>query len=206
MPMTDPVPILHWQIFQASEDGTATALEIAVLRGHSDDVNLVLFSPDGTRLASASIDRTVRLWHGQTGAEIVVLQRHSDKITDVVFSPDGTRLASSSEDGIVRLWDTQKGAEIAILRGHSLWVKSVAFSWDGTRFSSALSKQGLKLLSFETTQMRSTPWCFHWMAKDLPQHLMTEPCDSGMLKQAPKRRNTLDLDLLTSPWTAQNCY
>ena len=76
---------------------------MAVLVGHSESVNALSFSPDGSRLASGSDDKTVRLWDGATGAPISTLEGHSDYVTSLSFSPDGSRLASGSYDKIVRL-------------------------------------------------------------------------------------------------------
>jgi WD40 repeat protein len=70
----------------------------------------VAFSPNGRLLASASNDRTVRLWDPATGALTQTLEGHSDSVWSVAFSPDGRLLASASHDRTVRLWDPATGA------------------------------------------------------------------------------------------------
>jgi WD40 repeat protein len=66
-------------------------------------------SPGGKLLASASYDRTVRLWDPATGAVRHTLEGHSDSVNAVAFSPDGKLLASASYDRTVRLWDPATG-------------------------------------------------------------------------------------------------
>jgi hypothetical protein len=65
----------------------------------------VAWSPDGTRLASASDDSTIRLWDAVAGSPFATLQGHSDSVNAVAWSPDGRRLASASDDNSIRLWD-----------------------------------------------------------------------------------------------------
>ena len=82
------------------------------MKGHTDAVEAVAFSPDGTLLASASNDETVRLWNTGTGQEVRKIEGHSDKVGAVAFSWDGSLLASASEDQTVRLWDAGTGQEV----------------------------------------------------------------------------------------------
>jgi WD40 repeat protein len=113
------------------------------LTGHSGVVSAVTFSPDGSLLASASWDNTIRLWNtsdpnnpqpvGQP------LRGHTGFVTSVAFSPDGKTLASSSADKTVRLWNLTTPTDVkeltAPLTGREF--KQVAFSPDGRTLAAA---------------------------------------------------------------------
>ena len=76
------------------------------IEGHNGTVLSVAFSPDGTRIASGSVDKTVRIWDSETGNLVAgPFEGHSGGVSSVAFSPDGTCIASGSSDKTVRIWD-----------------------------------------------------------------------------------------------------
>jgi WD40 repeat protein len=107
------------------------------LKGHTESVQSVAFSPDGKTLASASGDRSIKLWDVATGKEQATLKGHTGSVRSVAFSSDSKTLASASYDKTVKLWDVATGKERATLKGHTGMVYSVAFSPDGRMLASA---------------------------------------------------------------------
>ncbi|MFN9994038.1 MAG: WD40 repeat domain-containing protein, partial [Phycisphaerales bacterium] len=78
--------------------------ELAILRGHEFVVTSAAFSPDGTRVVTASWDNTARGWDAQCGKELAILRGHEGEVTTATFSPDGTRVVTASLDGTARIW------------------------------------------------------------------------------------------------------
>jgi WD40 repeat protein len=105
----------------------------AVLSGHEHLVTSLSFAPNGGVLASASRDRTVRLWDPRRRRPIgPPLRGHTDYVSCVAFSPDGRTLASASWDHTIRLWDPTSRRPIGVLRGGSAWIHRIAWSPDGS--------------------------------------------------------------------------
>ena len=99
-----------------------------ILDGHSAPIVSVAVSPDNTILASASWDRTIRLWP-LNGGEPRVLEGNTQNANGVVFSPDGKNVVSAGYDATIRIWPLVGGKEI--VRNLPTPLNAVAVAPDG---------------------------------------------------------------------------
>jgi WD40 repeat protein len=97
---------------------------------HSGAVETLAFSPDGTMLASGSLDLTAMVW-GVNDGRLIRLFPATNWVTSVCFDPENKRLAYASDDSYIRLWDILSGRPVCIFSGHTSAVTAVAFSPDG---------------------------------------------------------------------------
>jgi WD40 repeat protein/tRNA A-37 threonylcarbamoyl transferase component Bud32 len=116
-----------------------------ICSGHTSRVTAVAWSPRGTHIATASFDKTVRIWDTTHGFSIITYRGHWDRAQSVAWSPDGKRVASAGDDGTVQVWDATTGKQALIYHGHSNAVNAVAWSPDGKRIASASDDKSVQV-------------------------------------------------------------
>ena len=93
------VDVTTVQVWDAS-----SGAELKVLNGHTNSIQSVAFSSDGTHIVSGSWDKSVQVWDAMSGAHLKVLNGHTDRIESVAFSSDGTCIVSGSYEESIWVW------------------------------------------------------------------------------------------------------
>lgn len=109
----------------------STFQEISSAVGHTESINDIAFGRSGTRIYSASTDRTVRVWDAVTLRELLQLRGHQTFVRSMAVSPDERTLASCDDFGSLRLWDLRTGRELYELYRHDHLITWLEFSSDG---------------------------------------------------------------------------
>mmetsp|Transcript_3041 Transcript_3041/g.9521 ORF Transcript_3041/g.9521 Transcript_3041/m.9521 type:complete len:530 (+) Transcript_3041:113-1702(+) len=115
------------------------------LTGHIQLINVVSFSPDGRLLASASFDKSVKIWDGKTGKFIGTLRGHVGAVYQVCWSNDSRMILSGSRDTTLKLWDLKTRKLKIELPGHADEVYSVDWSPNGSSVASGSKDRTLKI-------------------------------------------------------------
>ena len=105
--------------------------EVLVLKGHTDDVNAIDLSPNGSQLASASNDKTIIIWDLSTGKSSKVLNGFSWKVTSVKFSSDGKYLLGGCNDGTAQMFELSQYKSIYTFKDMGSNVRNIDFSRNG---------------------------------------------------------------------------
>ena len=118
---------------------------IARMTGHQQLINDVKFSPNGRVIASASFDKSIKLWESSTGTYIASLRGHVQVVYSIAWSADSRLLASGSADSTLKVWSMKTKKLCQDLPGHSDEVYVVDWSPDGLRVASGGKDKVLRL-------------------------------------------------------------
>jgi WD40 repeat protein len=129
---------------------------LQTLEGHSKSVNSVAISPNTQWIASASDDRTIKIWDVATGQCCQTLEGHSESVKSVTISPDAQWIVSASDDGTIKIWDAATGQDRQTLKAHREFIWSVAISSDVQWVVSASVDRTIKIWDAATGQCCQT--------------------------------------------------
>lgn len=96
-----------------------------LLTGHTGEVFSIAFNPEGTVLASGSMDRTLLLWRITDECENFAMMRgHKNAVLEVCWTMDGEHLVTASPDKTLRAWDAEVGIQVKKMAEHSNFVNT----------------------------------------------------------------------------------
>jgi len=135
---SDDFTLFLWQPSESKK-------HIARMTGHQALINAVQFSPNGRIIASASFDKSVKLWEGTTGKYLAALRGHVNSVYQIAWSADSRLLCSGSSDSTLKVWDMKNKKLMCDLPGHADEVYAVDWSPDGERVASGGKDKVLKM-------------------------------------------------------------
>jgi len=168
--LLDGHPMQALPYFAAAKDGATEAsvtdlllaqasrnLPLVTFVGHSSLVRKAAFSPDGTRVVTASYDQTAQIWDASTGMPVTPPLEHHGFVHAAAFSPDGTRVVTASYDKTARVWNAVTGKPVTPPFEHQGFVYAALFSPDGTRVVTASQDQTARVWDASTGRPVTSP-------------------------------------------------
>lgn len=147
-----------------SQNGTQfnTQLELAhTLKAGTERISSVSFDPRNEILATASYDKTIKLWRFD-GTLINSIPGHDKAVTSISFSPDGALLASGGKDNTIKIW-SRDGKLIHTLTGHEKQINHLSWSPDGNLIASASDDQTVRIWRRDGQLLKTFPTQNAWM-------------------------------------------
>eukprot|EP01064_Diplonema_japonicum_P023323 TRINITY_DN33760_c0_g1_i1.p1 TRINITY_DN33760_c0_g1~~TRINITY_DN33760_c0_g1_i1.p1 ORF type:complete len:396 (+),score=13.80 TRINITY_DN33760_c0_g1_i1:172-1188(+) len=183
-----------------------TAKQSATLKGHTNKVYGVAFSPVGSTcpgeyVASCSLDKTVRLWSVEAQTPQGILKGHTDNVFGLNFSSGGRLLASGGDDKNIILWDWRNGSRAHVLSGHQTTIWSVAWSTDDRSMVSCSMGHEIKLWDL---RMEKTRWSILDAHDSMPIHQAIFGHNDTMVLSGGRDRKLRVWDAQTSATVATN--
>src|SRR5262249_5178725 len=123
-------------LVRAADEASAP---VATLKGHTETVYAIAFTPDSRQVVTGSFDKTVRLWDAATGKELKVLEGpagHQNLVLSVALSADGKSIASGSQDNTAKIWEVPAGGAVRTF-SQADGVTGLALSPDGKTLAGA---------------------------------------------------------------------
>jgi WD40 repeat protein len=147
------------RIASGCEDGTICVFDsswnllwnsLGAAGAHTTNVTAVAFSADGSLVASASMDQTVKIWSTSSWTLQRTLTGHTNGVASIAFSPDGQEIVSGSVDGTLKIWDRSNGNCLVTIAAHALPVTAALFTPDGARVISGSDDDTIRIWSATT--------------------------------------------------------
>jgi len=155
-PTDNPASSLTFQLL--TEQRTPSRL---ILRGHTGTVTYAAYSPDGSKIITASSDHTARIWDAHLGTQLAPPLQHADDVLMAEFSPDGNRVVTGSEDHTAQVWDATTGHPIGAPIQATEAVRFVRFSPDGKLIAIGSEDSKARLWDTVTGKPLSPPIVYH---------------------------------------------
>ena len=135
---------------------STTGQPLLTLKGHTDQVSAVAFSPDGTRLVTGSFDDTARIWETTRRRDTLTLRGHTGAVVDIALSPGGDKIVSAGTDGALRLWNTITGSSLGVITSERSPFTATAYSDDGKYIAAGAADGTVQIIEADVPRNRKT--------------------------------------------------
>ncbi|EIW76877.1 WD40 repeat-like protein [Coniophora puteana RWD-64-598 SS2] len=136
-----------------------TGFQVGDMAGHRESVNALSISADGTKLATASDDRTVLIFDTKSMQPVMKpLTGHDEAVYTVRMTPDGSRLVSGGKDKSLRFWNAVTGELQHVTEAHTDAVRALSMTKDGSKLASGGDDSCIYIWDMRTYERLAGPF------------------------------------------------